>query len=322
METMLAELIATGLHSGAIRPSMLERVNVAPTVQEKFIRFPTAARRADRRRERLVPAALRRGIGLRQSDTRVGRWTLTSPQRDARAQQFRRARRLTKRRHPLLGRVARASQRQTPPPAGELRKLWPRAERLLAQLPQEREQLACVPAPEVADRANGKVQKRYEFGCQVSVASTARGNWMVGARAWHGQPADGHTLSDARQQVQRRSGQKPQMTVVDLGDQGHGREGESTIHVVPRHRRQLAKSLRRGLNRRAASEPVIGHLKSEHRMERNRLKGRLGDQLNALLSACGFNLRKLLQAFFCLNWLESLLATLRCCTQLRSTQSP
>jgi len=51
---------------------------------------------------------------------------------------------------------------------------------------------------------------------------------------------------------------------------------------------------------------VIGHLKSEHRMERNRLKGRVGDQLNAVLSACGFNLRKLLRAFFCLDWLEGL----------------
>ena len=64
------------------------------------------------------------------------------------------------------------------------------------------------------------------------------------------------------------------------------------------------------MNRRAAIEPVIGHLKSEHRMERNRLKGRLGDQLNALLSACGFNLRKLLRAFFYLDSLECLLAVL------------
>jgi IS5 family transposase len=110
-----------------------------------------------------------------------------------------------------------------------------------------------------------------------------------------------------------------QTAFVDLGYRGHEVEdGAAQIHVVPRKRRHLAKSLRRWMNRQAAIEPVIGHLKSDHRMERNRLKGRVGDQLNAVLSACGFNLRKLLRAFFCLEWLESLLATLRCPAQLLS----
>jgi IS5 family transposase len=60
------------------------------------------------------------------------------------------------------------------------------------------------------------------------------------------------------------------------------------------------------MKRRAAIEPKIGHLKPDNRMERNRLKGVQGDQLNALLSACGSNLRKLLRAFFCPDWVEAL----------------
>ena len=159
--------------------------------------------------------------------------------------------------------------------------------------------------------AKGKVQKRYEFGCKVSVASTSRGNWIVGARALHGNPYDGHTLGGALQQVERISGQKPMTAFVDLGYRGHAVHGAAEIHVVPRKRRHLAKSLRRWMNRRAAIEPVIGHLKSEHRMERNRLKGCVGDQLNAVLSACGFNLKKLLRAFFCLDWLEMFRRLLR-----------
>ncbi|MFA7685050.1 MAG: IS5/IS1182 family transposase, partial [Syntrophales bacterium] len=39
----------------------------------------------------------------------------------------------------------------------------------------------------------------------------------------------------------------------------------------------------------------IGHLKREHRMDRNRLKGRLGDRINGLLSAAGMNFAKLLR---------------------------
>ncbi len=306
VEQMLAELIATGLRSGVIRPTMLERINVDTTVQEKFIRFPTDARLYDRMRERLVTAAQRRGIGLRQSYTRVGRRTLTSQQRYASAQQFRRARRMTKHLHTLLGRVVRDIERKTTQYDRELMELLHRARRLLAQQRQDREKLYSVHAPEVECLAKGKVQKRYEFGCKVSVASTSRGNWIVGARALHGNPYDGHTLGGALQQVERVSGQKPKTAFVDLGYRGHGVEGESEVHVVPRKRRHLARSLRRWMNRRAAIEPVIGHLKAEHRMERNRLKGCVGDQLNAVLSACGFNLRKLLRAFLCLDWLEVL----------------
>ena len=306
VETMLAELIATGLRSGAIRPSMLERINVDTTVQEKFIRFPTAARLYDRMRERLVTAAQQRGIGLRQSYTRVGRHTLTRQQRYASAQQFRRARRMTKRLHTLLGRVVRDIERKTTQRDCELTELLQRAGRLLAQQRADREKLYSVHAPEVECLAKGKAQKRYEFGCKVSVASTSRGNWIVGARALHGNPYDGHTLAGALRQVERLSGQKPQTAFVDLGYRGHGVAGESAVQVVPRQRRHLAKSVRRWMNRRAAIEPVIGHLKSDHRMERNRLKGRVGDQLNAVLSACGFNLRKLLRAFSCLEWWEGL----------------
>jgi IS5 family transposase len=311
VEKMLAELIATGLRSGAIGAVMLERINVDTTVQEKFVRFPTDARLYNRMRERLVTAAQRRGIGLRQSYARVGRWTLTSQQRYASAQQFRRARRMTKRLRTLLGRVVRDIERKTTQRDAELTELLQRARRLLAQRRTDREKLYSVHAPEVECLAKGKAQKRYEFGCKVSVASTSRGNWIVGAQALHGNPYDGHTLRGALHQVERISGQKPQTTFVDLGYRGHGVEGESEIHVVPRKRRHLAKSLRQWMNRRAAIEPVIGHLKSGHRMERNRLKGRVGDQLNAVLSACGFNLRKLLRAFFCLDWLESLLTALR-----------
>ena len=43
------------------------------------------------------------------------------------------------------------------------------------------------------------------------------------------------------------------------------------------------------MKRRAIVEPSIGHLKQEHRMGRNRLKGVVDDQINAVLSAAGMN---------------------------------
>jgi IS5 family transposase len=41
--------------------------------------------------------------------------------------------------------------------------------------------------------------------------------------------------------------------------------------------RRGTKSIRREMRRRAAIEPVIGHLKEDHLMDRNHLKGREGD---------------------------------------------
>ena len=49
---------------------------------------------------------------------------------------------------------------------------------------------------------------------------------------------------------------------------------------------------------RSAIEPIFGHLKTDNRLERNHLQGKDGDRINAILSGCGFNLRKLLRAFF------------------------
>ncbi len=58
------------------------------------------------------------------------------------------------------------------------------------------------------------------------------------------------------------------------------------------------------MKRRAAVEPVIGHLKAEHRLGRNYLKGRDGDRINAVLAAAGYNFSLLLR------WLETLLRAL------------
>jgi IS5 family transposase len=55
------------------------------------------------------------------------------------------------------------------------------------------------------------------------------------------------------------------------------------------------------MKRRAAVEPVIGHLKADHRMDRNYLKGQDGDRISAVLAAAGFNFHLLLR------WLTALL---------------
>ncbi len=72
---------------------------------------------------------------------------------------------------------------------------------------------------------------------------------------------------------------------VDQGYRGHGSDGPEQVHVDRRRRGNIQRRLCRLMKRRAAIEPVIGHMKSERRLERNRLKWGLGDNVNAILSA-------------------------------------
>src|SRR5207245_10069155 len=78
------------------------------------------------------------------------------------------------------------------------------------------------------------------------------------------------------------------------------------IHITGQNK--ASGALKKRFKRRNAIEPVIGHEKQDHGLGRNHLKGQEGDRINALLSGCGFNLRKLLRAFSCAlqNWLSGL----------------
>jgi len=52
------------------------------------------------------------------------------------------------------------------------------------------------------------------------------------------------------------------------------------------------------MKRRAAVEPIIGHLKSDYRLNRNYLKGKAGDHANVVLAAAAYNMAKLLAWFY------------------------
>jgi len=133
----------------------------------------------------------------------------------------------------------------------------------------------------------------------VSVATTNRGDWVVGVEALPGNPYDGHTLAGAVLQSERVTGRQVKDIFVDLGYKGHNYAGEAEVHITGRRgQKKATPTLRKRKKRRAAIEPKIGHLKSDHRMGRNFLKGESGDRINALLAGIGANIRKLLAAFW------------------------
>jgi len=293
-EELLKETIQAGLKLKAVKPHQLKRVNIDTTVQEKEIRFPTDARLYDRARQRLVDNAKEQAIKLRQNYNRKSKEMLHRQSRYSHAKQMRRSKRCTRKLKTYLGRVIRDIERNCSEPNPELESLLDIGKRILKQQRHDKNKIYSVHEPHVECISKGKAHKRYEFGCKVSVAATSRGGWFVGAMAVHNNPYDGHTLSEALNQVERVA-RIPEHAFVDMGYRGHGYSGEVKVHVDKRRRGRIAKSLWRWMKRRAAIEPGIGHLKREHRMDRNRLKGVEGDKLNAILCAAGMNFHKLLR---------------------------
>lgn len=299
-EELLSETIRSGLKLKAVKASQLKRVNVDTTVQEKEVRFPTDARLYDRSRQKLADAAKMRGISIRQNYNRNSKKVLIQQSRYSHAKQVNRAQKCTRKLRTYLGRVIRDIERQCPSPDPELKNLLEISHRIHEQKRKDKNKIYSVHAPEVECISKGKAHKRYEFGCKVSVAATSKGGWFVGAMAVHGNPYDGHTLSKTLKQVERIA-KKPEQVFVDMGYRGHGYDGDIDVHVDKQRRGRIANSLWCWMKRRAAIEPGIGHLKREHRMDRNRLKGREGDRINAILSAAGMNMAKLLK------WVAALL---------------
>jgi len=294
-EQLLEETIRCGLEMKVIKPSSLKRINVDTTVQAKHIRHPTDARLYDRARERLVKEAEKAAIPLRQNYNRVGKRALRRQSGYAKAQQYDRARRETRKLKTILGRVARDIKRKAKEPNPKMEELLALSGRLLLQKREDHNKLYSIHEPQVECLAKGKPHKPYEFGCKVSVSTTARDNWVIGVMALSGNPYDGHTLGSALEQVEQLTGHKPEQATCDLGYRGHKYEGPCHVEIVNRYRKAVSGSMRFWHRRRSAIEPIIGHMKDDCRMERNRLKGVLGDKMNAMLAGCGMNFRKLLR---------------------------
>jgi len=289
------ETIALAKREGQVSKRDLERVIIDTTVQEKNITYPTDSKLLYRALQKLVGAARSRSIELRQSYLRVGKIAAVKASRYAHARQYKRMRRSLRKLRTYVGRLIRDIRRKTSHLDPALATLLTRADRVRQQQPHDTNKLYSLHEPEVQCISKGKAHKRYEFGQKVAVASTNRGNWMVAARLLPDNPYDGHTLAETLSVVERITSVGLTDVYVDKGYRGHGYAGATNIHVAGAAYANRSRSERRRRRRRSAIEPKIGHLKSDHRMDRCFLAGLAGDAINAVLAAAGSNLRKLLR---------------------------
>jgi len=310
LQVLLQESLAVATRTEAMKPSDLARIVVDSTVQPKAVMFPTDAKLLNRARERLVRLAKKVGVELRQSYRRVGKFALIKHQRYAHAHQFKRANRSLRKLKTYLGRVIRDIGRRI---AGDddLEEIFARelslARRVLTQDRHQRgRKVYSLHAPEVECIGKGKAHRPYEFGVKVSIATpvkhSAGGQFVAHVATLPGNPYDGHTLAQVIPDTQALLGNVLERIIADAGYRGHNAPAEHRFRVYTAgQRRRVNQQIKREFKRRAAIEPVIGHLKDDHRMGRNYLAHSSGDAINAILAAVGYNFRRLIQ------WLRLLL---------------
>ncbi len=302
---LLQESLSVAVRLGAARPSDFTRVIVDTTVAEKNVAWPTDAKLINKARVRLVKKARAAGLTLRQSYKRVGKMALIQHQRYAHAKQFKRAGRQLKQLRTWLGRTIRDIQRQIE--GNDALKdafrveLW-KAERVRTQRPRDDipKKIYSLHAPEVECIGKGKSRKPYEFGVKVSIATTLNrckgGQFAVHAKALPGKPYDGHTLKTILPDIEQFTGAALDRILADAGYKGHNAELRHKFRVFTTgQKRRVTPAIKRQMKRRAAVEPVIGHLKSGHRMNCNYLAHTQGDAVNPILAAAGYNFRLILK---------------------------
>jgi transposase, IS5 family len=308
---LLQESLSVAHRTKAIETKDLERVVVDTTVQEKAIAHPTDARLIHRAIEKLVGLAKREDVKLRQSYLRLAKRAAIMVGRYTHAHQFKRARRELKFLRTRLGRIIRDIRRKIEGDPALEDRFGPLLDLALRVRHQEQRQrgpkIYSLHAPEVECIGKGKARAPYEFGCKVSIVTPVTapkgGQFVLHAKALHGNPYDGHTLGPVIADLEKLTGVEVRRIHGDKGYRGHTYPDRFKVWISGQVRR-VTRVIRREMRRRAAVEPVIGHLKDDHRMRRNHLKGRDGDRINAVLAAAGYNFSLLLR------WFEELLRVL------------
>lgn len=297
LEELLATTIAAATQMKAITPAEFERVIVDSTVQEKAIAYPTDSRLLEVARTKLVRLAQRAGLALKQTYERDGKRLRRRADGYAHAKQFKRLRRVLKRQRTVLGRVLRDIERkmsELPRERQTSLRVWlERAWRICRQRPKDKNKLYALHAPEAECIGKGKARQPYEFGIKVSLAITERHGLIVGARAFPGNPYDGHVLAEQLEQTsillhEAQGTPRVKTVLTDLGYRGV--DADSARTGAARSSRQEQDTVEQ------AAALVIGHVKYDHGMRRCWLKGQTGDAVHAVLCATGYNLRWLLRA--------------------------
>jgi len=264
-------------------------VNIDTTVQEKNITYPTDSKLAIKIINRVNKLAKFQGIPQRRTYVKEVKSCRLAIRHFRHVKKRAKAKKALKRLRTIAHTQIRELRRQLPCHLlfEHYQKDFLFYERVLAQQPHDKNKIYSLHEPQVYCIAKGKDHKQYEYGNKVSVASTAKSNLIVGVVSHEHNIHDSHTLPEILNQVTVSRGKPVKQGVCDRGYRGK-REVNGTQIVLPKKalktdNRYQRDNKRKQCRRRAAIEPIIGHMKSVFRLTRNFLKGTIGDEINLLM---------------------------------------
>jgi transposase, IS5 family len=290
-------------------------VVVDTTVQEKNITYPTDTKLAHKIIHRCWKLADRNGVKLRRRYRKAVRHGVMAQRWRRDPKKRKAAHRALRKMKVIAGRLIRELERKLPEAVCEdQRGNFALYRRVLRQQPADRDKIYSLHEPQVYCLSKGKEHKKYEFGSKASVVMTKTAGVIVGAVAHEENLYDGDALRPALQQTRVITGQQPARAIVDRGYRGRKAVDGTQVLLPgrpqPGQSKSVSAKMRARFRRRAAIEPVISHLKHQYRLARCFLKGFVGDQVNLLLAAAAWNLKKWLRAaaFFWLQLVRRLIA--------------
>lgn len=270
---------------------------VDTTVQEKNITYPTDSKLHRKIIRKCLSMADKEQLELRQRYT----YTLKKLGIDQRFRNhpktFKKARKADRKVKTIAGRLVRELERKMPANySNEDLELF---KKVLAQKRSDKNKIYSLHEPFVQCISKGKEHKKFEFGSKVSIITTMQSGVIIGALNIPKNDYDGHTLQPAIEQQQRLTGTILEQAFADRGYRGI-KEVKGTTISIPRpfnNRTQTQyqqKKMKEGFRRRAAIEPLIGHLKQDHRLNRNFYKGIKGDDINVMLASAAWNFKRVM----------------------------
>jgi IS5 family transposase len=270
------------------------------TVQENNITFPTDAKLAKKIIDKVNKIATKENIKQRQSYKRVSKNLVRATYNGKHPRRRKNANKARHKLNTIAGRVVRELLRKLP---SEIIKNYEEElllyQKILDQKKQDKNKVYSTHKPYTSCIAKGKAHKQYEFGNKIGIMINPKSLVILAVQSYEGNPHDSRTIEPLLNQMQKNLNYLPEEVIYDRGGRGKSTINGVTISTpkppLKKDSRYTKLKKRKKFRRRAAIEPVIGHLKTDFRMGQNYLKGAKSPHINAMLAATGWNLKKLMK---------------------------
>lgn len=267
------------------------------TVQENNVTFPTDAKLAKKVIDRCNRIARTEQVDQRQSYVRVSKQLLRESYFGHHPRRRKKARKARKKLRTIAGRLLRELQRcLSEERLGHYRQQFDLFWKVIDQQRGDSDKIYSLHKPFTACIAKGKAHKKYEFGNKVGLITHPTRRVIMAIKTFQGNPHDSKTIQPLLEQMQDHDQALPKEVIYDRGGRGPKQALGVAITTPDKPKASDSeakrKRMRRRFRRRAGIEPIIGHLKTDHRMGQNYLHGEDSSQINAYLAAAGWNLKK------------------------------